>query len=80
MIANCRPLSFRGGGCTQCRGTRSGDEFEEDFPLSSGTVISEPIVICVALLLLIHLSASVILIYLQLIYRYELQSRSVERR
>jgi len=25
---------FRGGGCTQCRDTRSGDEFEEDFPLS----------------------------------------------
>jgi len=35
---------FRGGGCTKCRDTRSGDEFEEDFPLSSGTAISEPIV------------------------------------
>jgi hypothetical protein len=35
---------FRGGGCIQCRDTRSGDEFEEDFPLSSGTAIGESIV------------------------------------
>jgi hypothetical protein len=35
---------FRGGGCTQCRDTRSGDEFEEDFPLSSGKAMSELIV------------------------------------